>query len=221
MVETKSYKFYNVASGNLPGPRAAHGAVCVDKNKLIIFGGASKSGLLASNELYQLNVEDELQSSWSILTCKKENRPSKRYGHVMLYFKPYIIIFGGNMKNNIPNNDLWIANISQEELEWKQAVLRNISLKPIPRVYSSGDICRSGKSNGMIIIFGGRDLNQNPLNDSWGLRRHRDGTWDWLQAPIKNEYTPLTRYQVIHHFILAFYFVLWIYVYNFRWKRRK
>ena len=37
----------------------------------------------------------------------------------------------------------------------------------------------------MIVIFGGRYGNQNnqlALNDTWGLRRHRDGPWDWVKA---------------------------------------
>lgn len=38
----------------------------------------------------------------------------------------------------------------------------------------------------MMIIFGGRDGKGNSLNDSWGLRRHRDGSWDWVEAPYKN-----------------------------------
>jgi len=35
----------------------------------------------------------------------------------------------------------------------------------------------------MIVIFGGRATDNNPLNDSWGLRRHRNGSWDWVRAP--------------------------------------
>ncbi len=114
----------------------------------------------------------------------------------MIYFKPLILVFSGNTKNNIPNNDLWIIDMSQEELEWNQATLRNSFLKPVPRLYASADMCKTGRSNGMIILYGGRDIGQNALNDVWGLRKHRDGTWDWLKAPIKNDYTPIARYQV-------------------------
>jgi len=38
----------------------------------------------------------------------------------------------------------------------------------------------------MIVIFGGRGIDGNPgnpLSDSWGLRRHRTGRWDWVRAP--------------------------------------
>ena len=32
---------------------------------------------------------------------------------------------------------------------------------------------------GMIVIFGGRSHNNMAMNDIWGLRKHRDGSWDW------------------------------------------
>ena len=40
---------------------------------------------------------------------------------------------------------------------------------------------------GMIVIFGGRGGDQSALNDTYGLRRHRDGRWDWVRAPSKIE----------------------------------
>ena len=49
----------------------------------------------------------------------------------------------------------------------------------------------------MMIVFGGRDQSENALNDTWGLRRHRDGRWDWVVAPYKGEITPKNRYNVI------------------------
>ena len=34
------------------------------------------------------------------------------------------------------------------------------------------------------------------MKDTWGLRRHRDGRWDWIKAPYKsNSEEPLARYQ--------------------------
>ena len=38
----------------------------------------------------------------------------------------------------------------------------------------------------MMVIFGGRGSDQIPLNDTWGLRKHRDGRLDWMKAPTKN-----------------------------------
>lgn len=33
------------------------------------------------------------------------------------------------------------------------------------------------------------------LNDIWGLRKHRDGSWDWVTPPKSETYTPICRYQ--------------------------
>lgn len=54
----------------------------------------------------------------------------------------------------------------------------------------------TGSANGMMVVFGGRGPDANALNDTWGLRRHRDGRWDWVKAPYKNNNdAPLSRYQ--------------------------
>ena len=49
----------------------------------------------------------------------------------------------------------------------------------------------------MVVVFGGRTSDQTAMNDSWGLRRHRNGLWDWVKAPYKNadKETPACRYQ--------------------------
>lgn len=33
------------------------------------------------------------------------------------------------------------------------------------------------------------------MNDIWGLRKHRDGTWDWVFPAKHKTFTPLPRYQ--------------------------
>ena len=47
----------------------------------------------------------------------------------------------------------------------------------------------------MMVVYGGRketkkdqnnserDSNVSALNDIWGLRKHRDGSWDWVTPP--------------------------------------
>lgn len=57
---------------------------------------------------------------------------------------------------------------------------------PIPRVYHTASLCTSGSANGMIIVYGGRSADQLSLSDIWGLRKHRNGKWDWVEAPIRS-----------------------------------
>ena len=47
----------------------------------------------------------------------------------------------------------------------------------------------------MMVCFGGRSAEQATLSDTWGLRRHRDGRWDWVKAPYKSGEAPTPRYQ--------------------------
>ena len=54
----------------------------------------------------------------------------------------------------------------------------------------------------MIIVYGGRNEKGVPLNDCWGLRKHRNGTWDWVLAPYDDGYEPQNRFQ---HTITFFY----------------
>jgi len=43
----------------------------------------------------------------------------------------------------------------------------------------------------MMIIFGGRSSDvKSSFNDLWGLRKHRDSSWDWLKAPYNNNKKP-------------------------------
>lgn len=48
----------------------------------------------------------------------------------------------------------------------------------------------------MLVVFGGRTTDQSPLDDTWGLRKHRDGRLDWVKAPYKaGGKLPNARYQ--------------------------
>ena len=68
---------------------------------------------------------------------------------------------------------------------------------PVVRVYHSAALCQTGAATGMVVVFGGRTADQTAMNDSWGLRRHRNGVWDWVKAPYKgvNQEQPAARYQ--------------------------
>ncbi len=56
---------------------------------------------------------------------------------------------------------------------------------PSARLYHTASVCNYGYANGMMVVFGGRRKDGKFLNDMWGLRRHRNGNWDWTKAPYK------------------------------------
>lgn len=118
--------------------------------------------------------------------------PGRRYGHVMAYLKPYLVVFGGNTGTE-PVNEVLSFDLIQSK-SWSRVNTGNE--RPPPRVYHSAAVCKSGSANGMMVVFGGRTTDQSALNDTWGLRKHRDGRLDWVRAPYRNNQTPPKgRYQ--------------------------
>jgi protein phosphatase len=63
------------------------------------------------------------------------------------------VVFGGNT-GVTPVNDVWILNIEEIPYTWQN--INCGSVKPSPRVYHSGALCKVGSASGMIVIFGGR-----------------------------------------------------------------
>lgn len=41
----------------------------------------------------------------------------------------------------------------------------------------------AARSDGLLLLCGGRDAEATPLGDAYGLARHRDGRWEWAEAP--------------------------------------
>ena len=141
------------------------------------------------------------------IKCDNENTsPGKRYGHCMCFSKPYVIIFGGNLGNKL-SNEVWIANIEKvPKISW--VLLDTKGNVPSPRMYSAFALCKYGGASNMIIVFGGRGDKNTPLNDCWGLRRHRSGNWDWVKAPYTKEYEPKRRFQHTISFYYNFLIVI-------------
>ncbi|CAD2100999.1 protein phosphatase containing kelch-like domains, putative [Plasmodium vinckei lentum] len=199
-------KWKKLITENTPTARAAHAAACVDEQQLVIYGGATGGGSLSLDDLYILDLRRDQKYSWMAVPTKGVS-PGRRYGHVMVYSKPNLIVFGGNDGQHTLN-DVWFMHVEMPPFEWIQVVISNNSKIPSPRVYHSADMCKEGPATGMIVIFGGRNSENKSLNDTWGLRQHRDGRWDWVEAPIKKGSPPEARYQHTCVFIGSKMFVL-------------
>lgn len=50
----------------------------------------------------------------------------------------------------------------------------------------------AARSDGLLLLCGGRDISGTPLGDAYGFARHRDGRWEWHSAPGA---MPTGRYQ--------------------------
>ena len=182
-----------------PSPRAAHGATAVESNQMVIFGGAHSHGNMVDNELYLLKIGNtESLAKW-VKVPVENAKPASRYGHAMVFFKPYILVIGGNIGNE-PCNEVWSLSIDKSPFFWNKLDFKDV--EPTARVYHTACIWRSASKVDMVLMFGGRNAKNLALNDMWGLRRHKNNVWDWVKAPIKNEqFVPIERYQ---HTMLCF-----------------
>ncbi|UKK02679.2 serine/threonine protein phosphatase [Theileria orientalis] len=177
---------------NAPSPRAAHAAACVESMQVVIFGGATGGGALSSDDLFLLDLRRDKQLSWIIVPTTGRS-PGRRYGHTMVFSKPNLILIGGN-DGQQASNDVWVLNVENSPFSWNEVTFSSLRMPP-RRVYHSADLCCEGPANGMVVIFGGRGTESKSLNDAWGLRQHRDGSWDWVEAPMKSGVMPDARYQ--------------------------
>lgn len=176
-----------------PSPRAAHSSTAVEANQMVVFGGAHSHGNLVDNDLYLLKLgANELNAKWVKVPIEGA-KPASRYGHNIVFFKPFILVIGGNIGNE-PSNEVWSLSIDKSPFSWRKLEFKDT--EPVPRVYQSAVIWKSPEQVDMVLMFGGRNNKNIAMNDLWGLRRHKSGVWDWVKAPVKPEkYAPMERYQ--------------------------
>jgi hypothetical protein len=211
--DTKTFKFsndtflYNLNTkiwmqlkylpySSVPEPRAAHAAAANENSQLVIHSGSV--GNTKSNEddlwLFDLDNTTDInkQGVWKKIPTTGKT-PGKRYGHSLAYLKPYFVLFGGNVNSKL-TNDVWLINLNNVQFSWQKIDFAKKRPEPLPRLYHAVGFSQSGNVHGMMILYGGRDKNEMPLGDIWGLRKHRDGTWDWIQAAIIQGNTIQARY---------------------------
>eukprot|EP00914_Ancora_sagittata_P024837 GHVO01049559.1.p1 GENE.GHVO01049559.1~~GHVO01049559.1.p1 ORF type:complete len:879 (-),score=113.27 GHVO01049559.1:304-2940(-) len=193
MLDLTTLKWSPVIAESTPSARAAHAAACVDSMQFVIYGGATGGGSLSTDELYLLDLRKHPNMCWMTVPITGET-PGRRYGHTMVYHKPNLVVFGGN-DGQRSVNDIWFMDVEKSPFSWTLVQLAAAGKQPLPRVYHSAEICKEGPANGMMVVFGGRTTEGSSLRDAWGLRQHRDGRWDWVEAPTKKGTPPDARFQ--------------------------
>jgi protein phosphatase len=159
---------------------------------MVVYGGATGGGSLASDDLFLLDMRNGEESATWMIVPVVGSTPGRRYGHTIIFAKPHLLVFGGNTGAE-PVNDVWCLSVERAPFSW--AKLNCGQDVPVVRVYHSAALCVNGSANGMMVVFGGRTNDSSALNDTWGLRRHRDGRWDWVKAPYKSTtHPPTPRY---------------------------
>ncbi|CAH9115499.1 unnamed protein product [Cuscuta epithymum] len=176
--------------GEPPTPRAAHVATAVG-TMVVIQGGIGPAGLSAE-DLHVLDLTQQ-RPRWHRVVVQGPG-PGPRYGHVMaLVGQRYLMSIGGN-DGKRPLADVWALDTAAKPYEWRK--LEPEGEGPPPCMYATA----SARSDGLLLLCGGRDANSVPLASAYGLAKHRDGRWEWAIAP---GVSPSPRYQHAAVFVNA------------------
>ncbi|KAK4492295.1 hypothetical protein RD792_003098 [Penstemon davidsonii] len=176
--------------GEPPTPRAAHVATAVG-TMVVIQGGIGPAGLSAE-DLHVLDLTQQ-RPRWHRVVVQGPG-PGPRYGHVMaLVGQRYLMAIGGN-DGKRPLADVWALDTAAKPYEWRK--LEPEGEGPPPCMYATA----SARSDGLLLLCGGRDANSVPLASAYGLAKHRDGRWEWAIAP---GVSPSPRYQHAAVFVNA------------------
>ena len=199
--------------GEIPSKRVSHASCSIGSYYFSIFGGIESNAELSESYLYILDMSPGLTESIWYKMKNKGITPCKRYGHNLIYNKPYLILFGGN-NGKKELNDIYVTKFDKCDKnsisEFDVIVWRELDIKksgPSPRMYFSISICDYGKSKNMVFIYGGRGNNKECYNDLFALSVHRNGIWEWNQVKYNNNnYIPQKRF--LH--TMVFYYNLLI-----------
>ncbi|RID66481.1 hypothetical protein BRARA_D01619 [Brassica rapa] len=176
--------------GEPPSPRAAHVATAVG-TMVVIQGGIGPAGLSAE-DLHVLDLTQQ-RPRWHRVVVQGPG-PGPRYGHVMaLVGQRYLMAIGGN-DGKRPLADVWALDTAAKPYEWRK--LEPEGEGPPTCMYATA----SARSDGLLLLCGGRDANSVPLASAYGLAKHRDGRWEWAIAP---GVSPSARYQHAAVFVNA------------------
>lgn len=168
--------------GEAPSPRAAHAAAALG-TMIIVQGGVDSSGR-PTDDLYGLDMTND-RCKWYRVVVQGQG-PGPRYGHVMdLVMQRYLVSIGGNDGRRVVS-DAWVLDTSMKPYVWQR--LNPEGNRPSARMYAAG--CT--RSDGMLLLCGGRDTSGTPLADAYGLLLHTNGQWEWTLAPGAS---PSPRYQ--------------------------
>jgi hypothetical protein len=146
----KNYKVL-CPRGEIPPPAQHFSAV--DTLKGIYQWGGKLNKSVFDDEIYYSPAKDENNIEWmKIKLDNKKQSPSQRYGHSMINYQDYLIVFGGKNTNETSLNDLWIYDINLNSwIEIDYQISKNI---PRKKFLHTGTLI---KKYGIILYYGGKD----------------------------------------------------------------
>ncbi|KAL8100879.1 hypothetical protein AgCh_032942 [Apium graveolens] len=151
---------------------------------MVVFQGGIGPAGHSTDDLYVLDMTND-KFKWHRVVVQGDG-PGPRYGHVMdLVAQRYLVTVSGNDGKRVLS-DAWSLDTAQKPYAWQK--LTPEGDRPSARMYATA----SARSDGMLLLCGGRDISGTPLADAYGLLMHRNGQWEWTLAP---GVSPSSRYQ--------------------------
>ncbi|PPR80643.1 hypothetical protein GOBAR_AA40071 [Gossypium barbadense] len=213
--------------GEPPTPRAAHVATAVG-TMVVIQGGIGPAGLSAE-DLHVLDLTQP-RPRWHRVVVQGPGPGPRYGHVMALVGQRFLMAIGGNdgkLSENFVMNyllkifgasflgkrplaDVWALDTAAKPYEWRKLEPEGegpppCMLKAHSLAYAlSNDGAKyataSARSDGLLLLCGGRDANSVPLASAYGLAKHRDGRWEWAIAP---GVSPSPRYQHAAVFVNA------------------
>jgi len=169
-------------AGDPPSPRAAHAAAAV--GTMVVFQGGIGPAGHSTDDLYVLDLTND-KYKWHRVVVQGAG-PGPRYGHAMdLVAQRYLVTVSGNDGKKVLA-DTWCLDTAQKPYRWQK--LYPDGDRPSARMYATA----SARSDGMLLLCGGRDSSLTAMSDAYGLLMHTNGKWEWTLAP---GVSPSSRYQ--------------------------
>lgn len=202
-----NYKNFNISAENIPAQRSYHASCCFKNNQLLIQGGIiQQNEKIKNNEnetwIFDYNIYLENTNKKSVKSKNKKidknfwqifpytgDIPSYLYGHTLNYIKNFLILFGGiSSKNRTEyNNNLYILDTENKNSSW--ICIKSDNNFPCERGHHTSCIY-----NNNLIIFGGRNIFSESLNDLWELKILDSSNIEWKEITKKNPNLLTKRY---------------------------
>ena len=203
------YKNFNISPENIPAKRSYHASCCYKNNQLIIQGGIIQQNEKKMNNnnhneawIFDYNIYLENINKKSMKSKNKKcdknfwqvfpyigDIPSCLYGHSLDYINNFLILFGGiHSKNRTEyNNNLYILDTENKNSSW--ICMKSNNTFPCERGHHTSCIY-----NNSLIIFGGRNIFSESLNDLWELKIDDSSNIEWKEITKNNPNLLTKRY---------------------------
>ncbi|XP_075075537.1 serine/threonine-protein phosphatase BSL3 isoform X2 [Nicotiana tabacum] len=208
-----------VVQGPGPGPRYGHVMALVGQRYLMAIGGNDGKRPLA--DVWALDtaakpyewrkLEPEGEGPPPCIGHDKEVQSFSRisYGFFPTSIRRYVLsqvtCVRGIVKRISSGPDRQVKSPPSRLSAQRKVLVRSICFE-VASLVSMISTCidwyatASARSDGLLLLCGGRDANSVPLASAYGLAKHRDGRWEWAIAP---GVSPSSRYQHAAVFVNA------------------